>query len=36
MVSVAKQLDVEFLGVDIKFDESTEQWYFLEANPMPC
>ncbi|MEY9834820.1 hypothetical protein [Streptacidiphilus sp. EB103A] len=25
-----------FLGVDFKIQESTGEWFFLEANPMPC
>ncbi|MEI5102812.1 hypothetical protein RB200_35160 [Streptomyces sp. PmtG] len=27
---------VPFLGVDFKIEESTGDWYFLEANSMPC
>ncbi|MEU2541261.1 ATP-grasp domain-containing protein [Streptomyces iakyrus] len=27
---------VPFLGVDFKIEETTGDWYFLEANSMPC
>jgi len=29
-------LDTPFLGIDFKIDRATGDWYFLEANSMPC
>ena len=34
--SIVNQLGLGFAGIDLKFDEKSGNWYFLEANPMPC
>ncbi|WP_157381368.1 ATP-grasp domain-containing protein [Burkholderia ubonensis] len=33
---LTRSTSVPFLGIDFKVSESTGEWYFLEANSMPC
>jgi|SRR6185369_7860486 len=34
-LSLQRQSQLPFLGIDFKIDRATGEWFFLEANPMP-